>query len=104
MDLLIVLDVSSNKSSISERLKKVAVDLLKQSPAADYRERIRVALITQNRDAKFISLISLKRNTLQDDILFAIDRIESGSGKFALDKGIVISFIIYFFRNFGGFK
>lgn len=88
LDLLIVLDLSSNKPRISERLKKVAIDLLKQIPAKDYYERVRVALISQNQKAQIKSLTLLDKNTLQDDILFAIDRIESGGGKFALDKGI----------------
>lgn len=87
MDLLIVLDISSNKPGVSDRLKKVAVDLLKQAPAEDYRDRIRVALITQDREAKTISGITLKKNTPRDDILFLIDRLDSGNGKFAFNKG-----------------
>lgn len=82
---MVVLDVSTSITKEFDEQKKVAVDLLKQTPPEDFPRRVRVALVTFNQYVE--KTVSLNNTLSQSDLLFTLERVEHSGGQTSVVSG-----------------
>uniref|UniRef100_A0A0N5A1K3 VWFA domain-containing protein n=1 Tax=Parastrongyloides trichosuri TaxID=131310 RepID=A0A0N5A1K3_PARTI len=86
VDVMIILDVSTSITHVFERQKQVALDLLQVPSENDYKNRIRVGLVTFNQGAKLQFNLSSYRS--KEEILSKIYSIRHTGGQTSLLSGV----------------
>uniref|UniRef100_A0A0K0E1A1 VWFA domain-containing protein n=1 Tax=Strongyloides stercoralis TaxID=6248 RepID=A0A0K0E1A1_STRER len=86
VDIMIILDVSTSITDVFDRQKQVILDLLQIPNEKDFKNRIRVGLVTFNHEAKLIFHLEKYKN--KEDILSSIVKIKHTGGQTSLLSGV----------------
>ena len=86
MDLIIIIDTSTSVEKEFYAEKNFALDLIKVLPEADFRNRIRVALVKFHSKAEV--QFNLGEKESRNDILYELERVEHTGGQTSLVSGV----------------
>jgi hypothetical protein len=96
-----ILDLSTNLPEEFDKEKQFAIDLIRQSAVNDYMNRTRVALVTFSELGKLE--FGLTTTTAQDDLLYALERIERTGGQTSVVNGwFLYGFVEIFVETVNG--